>query len=170
MSLASVAAELRQLRLAATLVAVLPDAVVEIGDPPAPTCGAALRAAIATALSDRDSDVVRSILGLGPSAPVRVVPGPGTRELGGGVYEVLGGAAVQVLFATVLPPCHAKVSVVAVADVEPPPHLAVEVDPCTAVALVVASGAPHPSAQRRLGDFAIAAAGACIADELILGL
>ena len=113
---------------------------------------------------------MRSVLGLAAGAKVRIVPGRSTRDLGGGVYSVVEPDAVRVLFATTLSPCRAKSSVVGVTDVDPPAHLAVEVDPCTAVSLVVASGTPHPSAQRRLGEFAIAAAGACIADEVILGV
>ncbi|MGH9185396.1 MAG: hypothetical protein ACRD0U_06235 [Acidimicrobiales bacterium] len=178
MNLARTAEELRSFRLAATLLAVLPGAVLETAsgdDPEWKTIGPAcrIRAVIAEALEARTPELVTDRLGLPVAAPLRLAAGAGggdARDLGGGVYALVSSDATRALFATTLAPCRAKAAVVAVTRPGVPDHLVVDIDPCTAVSLVVCASPPHPAAGRRLAEFALDAAGACLAEELICGL
>lgn len=171
--------ELTSLRIAATLVQLLPASVLEITDhrtrrvvgdtPDADLRPCQVRGMVATALEHIEVAGLAESLGLDPRrADYRLVTAMPVCDRGGGVYEVVRGSARQLLFATVLTPAGVTDAVSEVGPVSGA-TLVCRQDPTTGV---TAAGLEHEddAGRQRFRDGVAAAAAACYAAELIAGL
>ena len=183
---------LRRYRLAATLTHGLPGAQLVVDDGrrertvsrthPADVPPCAFRRAVRAARADRTLTPVRELLDLDAEAPLRcalTLGDPDVTDLGCGLFAIRSSALVGLVFATLLDSdttrrvaCEAIRSSaptdVSSRDGQRP--LRLSVDLATGVTVVMGQVTIDDPGGSRLVDRARAVAGACVVEELVLGV